>query len=234
MNVLELFRRLSLGELSNIAIGNNGAGSIKETDKAKVVLHANSTMRKLYTRFNIRQNELILETTNFRTNYPLHPQHALSQKSEDNPHDCFIMDSVENPFTGDFVRPLEAYDISGQKYAINDDGTHFSLYYTKPEVITVLNPLLGRIYSVVYQALPATLIDGDEDQEIEIPAVLETALQSGIAGEIYKNMNTQESAANAAQHLQNYEIECARVEENDLLARTYSHTGSKFEMNGWI
>lgn len=234
MNVLELFRRLSLGELSNLSIGNNGEGSIKETGKPQVVLHTNTVLKKLHSRFNIRQKELILETKPHRTEYHLHPQHAFTQIADGNPHECFIIDNDENPFIGDFVRPLEAYDNLGQQYAINDDGTHRSLYYTKPEILTVPDPLPGQVFSVTYQALHVQIEDGDETQEIEVPSVLEVALRAGIAGEVYKNMNSQEAMASAAQHMANYEAECARVEENDLLARSKTSTGTKFEMNGWI
>lgn len=234
MNLTELYRRLSLGELSNLSIGNEGGGSITDRGKPKIVLHANTTLKKLYARFNILEKQLVLETRPHRTEYHLHPQHAFTQISDSNPHECFIIDNDERPFTGDLVRPVEAFDNSGQRYVLNEDGSYFSLYYTKPEVLTIPDPLLGQVFAVSYQALHPELLDGDDEQEISIPSVLETALTAGIAGEIYKNMNTQEASMNASLHYATYEDICGRVEQNDLLARTRSNTGFKFEQNGWI
>ena len=60
MKLLDLFERLSFGELSNLAIGMEGAGTIRESDQRKVLAHVNDGLLQLYSRFILQTKYLFL------------------------------------------------------------------------------------------------------------------------------------------------------------------------------
>ena len=60
MEVLELFRRLSYGELSNLSLGSEGVGAIKDEERGKLISHTNEALLRLHGRFLLRENILFL------------------------------------------------------------------------------------------------------------------------------------------------------------------------------
>lgn len=233
MNVLELFRRLSLGELSNLAIGNDGAGTIKDAAKPKVVMYTNEALKRLYSRFILKERALLLELRPHIASYKLHPVHATSSIAPENTAECYIIDSADDPFTGDVVRVLEAQDNLGRDLVLNDAGNSLSLFTPQSDIVQVPVPLCGQVISLNYQAYHAKLVDGDEEQLIDIPDLLDGALTAFIAHKIFGDINTQEATMASQKHLGNYEAICLDAEEKDLLSTSRSSAGIKFQNNGW-
>ena len=233
MTLLELFRRLSLGELSNLSIGNDGQGTISETGKPRVVMYANEGLQRLYTRFILKEKQLIVETKSHIASYNLRPAHAFSNISDANTAECYILDTEDEPFTGDIIKVLEAEDNLGREYVLNEDGNPNSLFTPQHDVLQVPYPFCGQAIGINYQAKHAELL-GEDDEQIELPSFLVGALTAYIGHKIYGDKNTQEAAYASQRHQASYEALCADAEARDLLNTTRSSISSKFQDNGWI
>lgn len=81
MKVVELFRELSFGKLSNLAISNDGSGDIIENKWPQLIQYTNSALTMLHKRFILRENDLIIEQVAHITNYHLTPKYAESSGS---------------------------------------------------------------------------------------------------------------------------------------------------------
>ena len=81
MKVSELFYRLSVGELSNLSMSNEGSGEIREKDKGKLIVYTNAALKALHKRFVIVTKEVLVETIDHITNYPLKKRYALSSNA---------------------------------------------------------------------------------------------------------------------------------------------------------
>ena len=84
MNLPDLYKRLALGELSNLAMSEGG--DILEAEREKIVLHANEALKQLYTKFQLREETLFLEQKGFLTNYYLSSKYAQSNYSSSASH----------------------------------------------------------------------------------------------------------------------------------------------------
>ena len=61
MNLGTFFQSLSFGELSNLSIGENGAGTIKEAEQEKITHFTNQALTQLYSKFPHNVDYVILE-----------------------------------------------------------------------------------------------------------------------------------------------------------------------------
>ncbi len=237
MNLLELFRRLALGELSNLSIADSENHTIKDRGRAQVILHANEALLRLHTRFILKEEQLIVQSMAHRSKYPLHQAHALSVQGQPNAAEPFIMDSEANPFPGRVIRILDVTDSTGKEYALNVQGSPNSVFTPKGDTLEIPLPLCGRAFGVVYQANHCELDPTDpldEEQFIDLPEVLETALTAYIAHKIYSHKNTQENMVAGRAHLSTYEAICLDAEQRDLLSTARSRVPNKFNDNGWV
>ena len=60
MKLPDLYRELSYGELSNLALGVEGSGAIAEEHQPRIVQFANEALLKLYSRFILKESTLII------------------------------------------------------------------------------------------------------------------------------------------------------------------------------
>lgn len=231
MQLKDLFERLSVGELSNLAIGQEGAGDIRTKDKKKVLAHVNSGLLELYSRFILNTKVITLEMVEHITNYHLLVKFAESQNCVDYP---YIKDMPSDPFKGDVIRILEVYGEHGYRYPLNDDNSCYSLFTPAPSMLQIPNPVTGRPIYVTYQArhLPIVAVTGEE--HIHLPFVLEDALQSYVAYKIFSHMNSQEQMLKSQEHMAMFERRCSEVEEKDLVRMSATTTTFKLIERGFV
>ena len=100
MTLRELLKELSLGELSNLAVGIEGYGLIRDDKIPNVVSYINEALLRIYSKFILKKNILYLELNEHITEYKLDSKHAYS-----NPEsiDKYIQDSYSFPFKDDFT-----------------------------------------------------------------------------------------------------------------------------------
>jgi hypothetical protein len=234
MKVVELFRRLAYGELSNLAI-NNGDGTIIEEKHPQIIQYVNEGLLRLYSRFLLSEKHLILEQYAHVTTY--HMQIKYAETSGSNTHHPYIKDLPDEPFLGDVIKILHVYDELGNEYPLNDKDDQYSLFTPQPDMLQVPEPIERRPLSVTYQARHPLLDDRIGyilDQEVDLPFSLEGALQNYVAYKTYCHMNGQENIAKGQESYQNYEMVCAEVEMRDLTSQSFHTSHTKLEQRGFV
>lgn len=234
MKVTELFKRLSYGELSNLSVGNDGAGTIEEVHQPKLIHHINAALLTLFSRFRLSEKELLLIQVAHITHYHLIRKFAESTGA-DVPH-AYIKDLSDQPFTGDVIRVLSVHSEFGQ-VTLNDQANSWSIFTPQPDVLQVPDPREGRPLTVQYQARHPKLDDRDNKiigQEIEIPFFLESALQFMIGSRVFSNMNGQDNIVKGQEYLAAYEAACVDVEQRDLVNQSFHTSHSKLEQRGFV
>lgn len=258
MELKELFTQLSYGELSNLAIANNGSGEIQEAAKPRIVNYANEALLRLYSRFVLKENDVIVKMLPGVTFYHLLTRYAEQSADPANLEITpYILDLSREKFEEDVIKILSIYDNDGCLRPLNDDNGWNSLY--TPQHNTVQNPLpkVGEVLSIHYQAKHAKLIydgavitnpgpttDGNggngnsvsiqgTPQTIFLPDVLYGALTSYIAYKVFSHMGTPDSSAKAQEHMSMYEGICAEIIDRDLVNSSVAGTNVKFWERGF-
>lgn len=232
MKVSDLFQRLSYGVFSNLSLGNDGAGDIAANKKPKVVMYLNEALLQIYSRFVLKEDDLLIEQDGAIRFYQLTVEHASTNTESD--AQKYIIDSELKPFTGDLIKVLEVRDQSGCALPLNDPEAPYSVFTPEPNVVQIPSPVTGMPFGVSYQARHVEIGLSDYAAEIHIPITLESALISYIAYLNYRDLNTQEATAKSAEHLAMYEASCGQVEENDLVNSSYAFTNTRFNKGGWV
>lgn len=235
MRIAELFRLLSYGELSNLDLSNEGAGTIKPERQPQLINYINDGLLKLYSRFLISQKDLIIELQSGIITYPLKLEYAESVGSD--VLFPFIKDRPGREFTGDVIKILEVHSSCGSELPLNDKGNSHSLFTPQPDVLQVPYPKAGIALGVQYQARHPKLLDTGKrmlSQEIELPFFLESALQNYVAHKVYSHMNGAENTAKSQEFELHYERICTEIEQKDLTNQTFATTQHKLEMRGFV
>lgn len=234
MKISELYKTLSYGELSNLSIGMDGAGSILEDAKPRILHYANEGLTRLYGRFILKEKDVMIELVDHITNYHLLRMYAESYFDPEEVRYPYIKDLFNEPFTEDVIKILSVYNGVGQKLPLNDNERMDSLFTPTGKILQVPNPKTGVSLSVLYQAKHPELLPDNENQEIHLPEVLEGALVAFIAYKVFSHMNTDVSTAKAQEHMSVYASVCDEVEQHDLVNSSISTTNSCFRKRGWV
>lgn len=238
MKVSDFFYNLSVGELSNLAMSEEGSGTIREQDQGKLIVYVNAALTAIHKRFILITKEVLVETLDHVTNYHLKKQFALSSNS--NERYKYIIDVIGAPFAGDVLRILEVYDARQTNLPLNDPGQPNSLFTPGPATLQVPNPITRNALSVIYQANHVPLkfkgisLTEVGNQEIDVPEFLENALTNHVAYKVYSHMNGTEHQAKAQEYLSLFDTDCVEIEENDLINQTQSTTQTKLNERGFI
>lgn len=232
MILSELFRRLAVGELSNLALvgdlDDNDIRTVRVESQPKIVSYLNDGLLKLYGRFLLREADLVIKVDSGLTQYPLRlPNSVVGAGTTP-----FIQDSIAAPFLGDVIKILEVFD--GCTVPLNDPDDCRSMFTPQPDVLQIPTPIQDQLVSVLYQARHPEIDGSDLAAVIDLPAVLESALQSWVAFKTFFHMNTQESLATATLYAQAYESICVDVVENGLVSSDPMLASNRFQKRGFV
>ena len=231
MDVTELYRRLALGELSNLALAEGGV--IADDKKATVILHANEALNHLHIRFLLKEATIIVEQSTDRTNYPLDSRYAMTNVDPGNTLPRFLND-LSKPFTDDVIKVMSVYNSAGDKLPMNDPNAFNSVFTPLPAVLQVPHPSEDQPLGVIYQAAHPKLLTSSPAQVLELPEFFAGALTAYIAYKVFSQMNTQENTAKASEHLRTYESICLEATVQDLVTTHVSAASTRFVNNGWV
>lgn len=236
MNVTQLLQRLSYGPLSNLSMSNDGDGTIVDAKHPALIGHANEGLLKLYSKFNLKEAELVLEQMATVTGYRLHSKYSLENAAANPTLPHYIIDSALRPFTDDLIKVLAVYQTGGAQVPLNDDNHSKSLFTPTFDLLQVPDPEDGAPLYLIYQAKHAILAGsgaGYLDAIIELPEVLEEALVAYVAHKVYFYMNGVENTAKSGNFLALYTNMCNEAVEQDLVSTSLSSTNSKFDGRGF-
>lgn len=212
MTVEELFRQLSYGELSNLAMAVDATGTIKKTQQNRVIHFANEGLRALHTRFPLIETPLLLTLTADTELVVALPDGAIKVLS--------ILTAWGESISFTTVVQPGAFYVTGGEIHVPamavDTGTELQAY------LQMRHPTLNPIAT-----------DADLAQVITLLPELYKALTSYIAAEMYGTMNTADAAAVAANHRARYEATCLEALSLGLIPSEI-RLGQKFEARGWV
>jgi len=225
----DVFTLLAHGELQNLSMAKGGG--IIEEKQPVIVTHINDALMRLYSRFVIKENELLLECYENVTQYHLKIEHTKSQGDLLQ----YIIDTEENPFIEDVIKVLGVTSNYRGPAAINDPDVCWNIRTPQPQMVQVPSPIAGESLSVTYQAShPVLHVDDMCEAEVELPPVLMKALTSYVAGKIYGDMNGQENMVKSQEQMSVFEGICAEAIDRDLVNTSSSSTNTKFHQRGWV
>lgn len=236
MKIVELFRRLSFGELSNLSIANGGQGQLAEEKHPQMIQYTNEGLLQIYSRFLLKEKNLILEQSEHVINYHLMREYSVSSNSAEVRH-RYIVDCAESPFTEDVIKILAVYDTYGCQLPLNDLENPKSLFTPQPNTLQIGTPVDGIQLALMYQARHRVLHDTPDtimEQEITLPFFLEGALQNFVGYKTYSHMNGRENIIKGNEYLAAYEATCVNVEQRDLVNQSFHTSHSKLEQRGFV
>jgi hypothetical protein len=234
MQVSDLYRDLSLGELSNLSLANEGNGTIKEEAKPRILLYANEALLRIYSRFVIRERDVLVKQYKHITNYHLLPRFAVNAGAAMNIEPIrYIHDLPNEPFEQEVLMILAVFNSDGLKLPLNDEHQPLSVFTPQVNVLQVPVPEDGKMLNLAYQCAHEKLTN-DPDSYIWVPEVLKGAFTAYIAYKVFSHMNTQESTAKAQEHMAVYDGICTELEVKNTLSTSISTSFNLFEARGFV
>lgn len=236
MNITDVFRELSYSKFSNLALGNDGDGTIATSAQPRILLAVNEGLLRLHTRFLLRDQWLLLQLVDYITHYHLDSRFSESAAflGTTTQRTAYIKDMVLEPFSDDVVRILSVEDEFGQTFPLNDAGDKNSLHTPQGKVLQVPYPESGRVLAVQYQARHPNISSVTDDLEIRLPDCLHEALRCYVAYQVFSGIATQEATIKAQESLAMYNAVCQDVVDHDLVSTSVSTSNVRFNRNGWI
>lgn len=232
MKLSELLRKLSQGELQNLALSGSGSAEIQNKHRPKIVDYINDGLTELYGEFVLREKDVLIQMDPHVTNY-----HLLRRFSRSNGDDCecqkYILDHELEPFEEDVIRILSIFDSFGTELPLNDEELRWSCFTPQANVLQIPRPVPNQAISIHYQARHPVVADED-DSVITVPLVLEEALRAFVAYKAMSHLGSDGSSAKAQEHYTLYEARLAKVRDRDLVGNTTSTTNTRFHKRGWV
>lgn len=196
-------------------------------------------LTRLYSRFILREKHVIIEMRVGTTFYHFKRMFSVTGADPIQVPYPYIMDLPGEPFVEDVIKILSVHDTQNVLRPLNDPNQINSVFTPQPDILQNPYPLELEALMVTYQAGPEPLytlnVDGNVElvDEFYLPPVLVPALANYVAYMVYSRINTAESSAKAASHLQIYEMICKDAEMFDLVNNSKSSTNLRFGQNGW-
>lgn len=209
----ELFKRLSYGELSNLAAAVDATGTIKPERHNQVIQFLNEGLLKLHSRFQLIQSDSVLTIPAGSEG-----EEYIEVLDPEIIQVVSILTAMGNSLT------FETHPIPGSIYVyqrmlhIPCGPRSFELQVTYQRRHPTLNPVVEST---------------DLEQTISLIPELFTALQAYAGYRMYGGMNTSDALAVSQMHQATYERICQEVLASGSLPSEMLPS-QKFESGGWV
>ena len=161
----------------------------------------NSSLTEVYTRFDIREDELIVNLSESRKMYELIPANAVSH----NP-DGYIDDSL-HPYNDVMGKIISITDENYNPINFNDDTDMYGVYSMGNTTLHIPTAVDNASLYVRYRAKhPKVVLESD----LEIPEALLPLLTAYIGYRIYSGTSKPEEIQKASSFYAEYELLCSR------------------------
>ncbi len=234
MNLQECLDVLARGKLSNLSLVSNG--KVLEEAIPKVVDAINESLLRLHTQLPIKENSLIVELYEGRTEYPLTSEHSVrnAKGSIYDGFDYYIMDTEANPFVDDILVIQEVWDDLDRERPLNDPIHPLAVFTPEPNFISVNYSPDVRVLNVIYRAKHIILTPDNFTDKVDIPSNLIGALLSYTAYLLYSDLNTEIAVQNSQKYFAEYQNIIQEVIQNGTIAPDKLANGIKFFNRGWV
>lgn len=217
MKLKDLLLELAIGELSNLAFAKTGV--IDPASHAKVILAINTALRDLFSRIQLSEKEVLIQTLDWKALYYIRKEHAQTDPTPG--YLKYIVDTPNYPFTGDLVKIIGVTNEVGDPLPINDAEQWASIFIPSFDSVQFNHPGADQVFSVQYQALHAQLAtsgDGYLDQEIRVPVALIDMVKTKTASVLIAPIGGQDQTLKAQALEQSYESRHASLSlKNDIM-----------------
>jgi hypothetical protein len=238
MELAEFYSQLSMGTLRNIAMGNEGNGTISVNYRPTVCMYINEGLNRIHSQFLLRENDLILQMYMDVTNYHLLKRFATYAGNEvaveNQEARRYILDLPEDPFKEDVAKIMRVFDQNGTEFAINDEFNTNSVYTPQQQILQIPNPEEEKVVTVGYQALHPKIVHDDEDAFIFLPPHLLDALKAFVGYKAYSDMNQKDSRERAQELLGMYQGISDEILLKDLVSQSPGNNYTPFSERGFV
>lgn len=227
----DFFKQCIASDLWQTKCHTKGVLNEEEYSRANAML--NMALKTLFNRFDWKVKELLVQTSDWQSIYPLTSDHALTNTTSSKTK--YIIDGVDNPFTDDILQVREVLDEDGVNIYLNDDNQFSSAYMVDYRTIQFTHPCSDNLFSLLYKAAyPSVPLEGMLTNSLDIAQVLEAPLRA-LFSSIYFNALSGQSASQTAQRLDNkYETLCQDIAFNNRLGLDVLSTNVKGYQRGYF
>lgn len=235
MKLSEIFIHLAHGELSNLQVGTRNSGRIAECDYPALISHINLGLSALFSAFNLRQKEVIIEQKPGVALYLLNSRHALT--NSESAADKFILDTEEHPFIDDIIKIEQVFRGDGSECGLNNAHDPESLYTPAFNILQVPKVYPGEPLAILYRAdhIRLTVQDAmNADQvEVEIPDLMLEALLLFVWARVASAMGSDTAMQDAVLLRREYNFAIMRYKDYGIV-HVDTPTNLKLRQNGWV
>jgi len=232
MTLLDVFNYLALGPLANT--GDVVNGMIKTDSYQKFANLTQLGLRDMYTRFPLKDSELILDQDDGTVIYHLNSKHAYSntQSTEQK----YIDDDDGNEFTDNILAITGLYDEAGCLVPLNDNGDTESYYTPTPTTLQIPQPVTGNSTFVQYRADHPKLGDVSDPStvELELPDAALSALICYVTHRAYLPVQSAEAQAISMNQKMMYEEQLLFLQKYIAVNNFSPEANNAFHSNGWV
>ena len=201
MRLSKIIRQARNGELKALSPGD-------KTDEV-VIDYINLAMIALYSKFQLKTDEAIIELSSARTLYKL------------NGEDTAVRVDGQIKTEDDVMQLIGAYDEKGP-IAINNEHEPYSIYQTSYNTVQVPMPEDGAYVGIIYKAGPEDIVYTDSgdgsanDQEVALPMQLLEALLHYVGYRAHGSLDGAIDAENNT-HLMRFKASCDEAIRNGVI-----------------
>lgn len=234
ITIEDLFKELSYGNLNTLAMSNGGDGTIKEKNHPMLINYINDGLLELFTRFRLSEESVVIEQSEWITNYKLSSEYSYYSSQKDNEH-LYILDHEDAVFNDNVVNILAVYNECGDRLPLNDVNSKDSVFTPNPTTVQVPCPVSGKCLTVQYQALHRRLEYDDLSQCVSLNTpVLRSALINYVSGKVYGSIGSEDGVNKVMLYTEMYEKLCNEIKENSFLQTYEAPHILKFKQRGYV
>ena len=220
----KILESLSHETLSFMADSNHANGTISGDQIPKIIGRVNGILRKLGTKFVLREKMIRVNIQQGRRYYTLKAG------------DPWIIEDPDEPFLDDVSLILGVETPHGRMHPIGDKSSFRSILLRDDGnafgIDSTINP---GIYTIYYKAkTPQFELDAENlDQVLDIPESLLNPLYLGVAAITYEGIGGPENVRLAASKWAQFEQDCAEAKINSAVEVEEGEIGNKFRERGF-
>lgn len=232
MTLQDVFDYLALGPLANTGDVSNGA--LKSTAYDKFGKFVQLGLRDIYTRFPLKDSELILDQDDGTVIYYLNSKHAYS--NTESTEQKYLDDDDGNTFTDDILAITALYDEEGCLVPLNNGNSPYSYYTPTPLSLQIPTPVTGNSTFIQYRADHPKLGDVSNPSAVtlELPEAALSALLCYVTWRAYMPNQSAEAQAISANQRMLYEEQLLFLQKYLTVNNISPEANNTFYVNGWV